>query len=532
MKIKVYTMTHRAFQCPEDEVYIPLHVGRKGAEDLGYLGDDTGENISDLNPYYGELTGLYWIWKNETDADIIGICHYRRYFLTNSGYLMTQEDYVEALADCDVLVSEMLPSGFGNNWETYASSHNVADMKAVGEALYELYPEDYPAFCRIMEEEKSCYGNLMVTSREKFNEYCSWLFSIFDHVSDRIDVSNYDSYHKRVYGFLSEMLLYVWIAARGYRWTACKIGITSEKAETLEFKDIIGGLIAQGDIDRAKDAFYEYLRQRPDIRHPLSDITGEVEIIEKILYLLHEERSVGEGGFLSLSRDLQILVMHYKNVRKLVGQFGVRAHEAAAEYFSEFPISDIALKIIDEDVHEQLSLYEYLNEGSVPKKVSVIMSVCDEADCATQSIGNLVNQTMREIELIFIDNHSANDSKRILVESQQQYPAKVRLLTLAKRHTDRDAWRKGVEVATGEYVAFIKAGDIPDVTMYEKLYSRAIETNCDVVECNYIGLRSKEEKTESGIWNKLIKRELYLKGDEAVIAALPGKVDEVLCRHR
>ena len=81
MNVKIYTMTHKLFLKPDDPVYIPLHVGRELSQDLGYMGDNTGEHISDLNPYYGELTGLYWIWKNETEADIIGICHYRRFFM-------------------------------------------------------------------------------------------------------------------------------------------------------------------------------------------------------------------------------------------------------------------------------------------------------------------------------------------------------------------------------------------------------------------------------------------------------------------
>ncbi len=81
MKIKIFTMTHKRFQEPVDQIYVPLQVGRAGAEDLGYLGDDTGDSISRWNNYYGELTGVYWAWKNEQEADIIGICHYRRFFL-------------------------------------------------------------------------------------------------------------------------------------------------------------------------------------------------------------------------------------------------------------------------------------------------------------------------------------------------------------------------------------------------------------------------------------------------------------------
>ena len=80
MKIRIYTMTHRPFHVPSDPMYQPLQVGRATHEDLGYPGDDTGDNISALNCFYSELTGVYWIWKNVHDAEYVGLCHYRRFF--------------------------------------------------------------------------------------------------------------------------------------------------------------------------------------------------------------------------------------------------------------------------------------------------------------------------------------------------------------------------------------------------------------------------------------------------------------------
>lgn len=78
--IKLIVATHKSYEMPQDDnLYIPLHVGKKGKKDLGYLGDDTGDNISEFNPYYCELTGVYWAWKN-LDYDYLGLVHYRRYF--------------------------------------------------------------------------------------------------------------------------------------------------------------------------------------------------------------------------------------------------------------------------------------------------------------------------------------------------------------------------------------------------------------------------------------------------------------------
>ena len=93
MKTQIFVMTHKKFNPPNNPIYIPLQVGAALNPDLGYMRDDVGDSISALNPYYGELTGMYWLWKNYHDADLIGICHYRRFFFNERGTLMTQEEY-------------------------------------------------------------------------------------------------------------------------------------------------------------------------------------------------------------------------------------------------------------------------------------------------------------------------------------------------------------------------------------------------------------------------------------------------------
>lgn len=63
MDLTIYTLIHKHFTKPDDNMYVPLQVGTAINSPLGYLRDDTGDNISALNGYYSELTGLYWIWK-------------------------------------------------------------------------------------------------------------------------------------------------------------------------------------------------------------------------------------------------------------------------------------------------------------------------------------------------------------------------------------------------------------------------------------------------------------------------------------
>lgn len=81
-KIIIYQITHKyCYKLPYQEGYIPMYVGATGNKNVpaGYMRDDVGDNISEKNNSYCELSGLYWIWKN-CEADIVGLVHYRRYF--------------------------------------------------------------------------------------------------------------------------------------------------------------------------------------------------------------------------------------------------------------------------------------------------------------------------------------------------------------------------------------------------------------------------------------------------------------------
>ena len=91
-KLKIAVATHKKFQMPTQAGYFPLHVGKsRHTQKLSeYVGDDTGDNISDKNPFFCELTGLYWAWKN-LDSDYLGLAHYRRYF-TNTNKIPKEEN--------------------------------------------------------------------------------------------------------------------------------------------------------------------------------------------------------------------------------------------------------------------------------------------------------------------------------------------------------------------------------------------------------------------------------------------------------
>jgi Fe-S cluster biosynthesis and repair protein YggX len=210
MDTRIYVITHKKFQAPQEDGYIPLQVGRALGEDLGYLGDDTGDNISAKNKSFCELTGVYWIWKN-VSCDIVGICHYRRFFVKDKT-LLSQKQIEEILQTYDAITVHSGLTPCENLWIHYGECHYEKDLQVVRDIIQEKYPDYLDAFDLSMHCNLLSLGNMIITRKDTFDRYCAWLFDILFEAEQRIDISAYDDRQKRIFGFLSERLMRVWLS--------------------------------------------------------------------------------------------------------------------------------------------------------------------------------------------------------------------------------------------------------------------------------------------------------------------------------
>lgn len=219
MDIKILIATHKKYWMPSDEVYMPIHVGREGKDNLGYVGDNTGENISIKNPNYCELTGLYWAWKN-LDCEYIGLCHYRRYFAHKSKSskledkkqaIFTRDDYERLLQQYDVILPKKRNYFIETVRSQYEHAHNKRVLDEIEKIIKMQYPSYIEAFEKVMNSRKLHIYNMFVMNKALFDEYCTWLFDILFTLEKRIDITNYDKYNARVFGFLSERLFNIWL---------------------------------------------------------------------------------------------------------------------------------------------------------------------------------------------------------------------------------------------------------------------------------------------------------------------------------
>lgn len=211
-------MTHKQYWMPDDSIYIPLHVGAEGKENLGYIKDNTGHSISLKNPNFCELTGLYWVWKNE-GGDYIGLVHYRRYFTRKEvrniekkkKQIMRASDWKKLLQNYPVIVADRRKYYIETNRSHYNHAHCQEGLSMTEQVIAEICPDYIPAFKKVMNRTWAHMFNMFVMRHDLCDKYCQWLFNILFELEKRIDISSYNSYEARVYGFVSELLLDVWL---------------------------------------------------------------------------------------------------------------------------------------------------------------------------------------------------------------------------------------------------------------------------------------------------------------------------------
>ena len=240
MNFKILVCCHKDDIKAENEHYLPIHVGKSTSkQNLNITGDDTGDNISSKNSSYCELTGMYWAWKNLKNIDYIGLCHYRRYFDFNNsstiGYF-NKELNTLYFSTFNFNVPDKLKSELKNGcivlpkteslklslYTEYCLFHISEDLRTLEKIIENNCEEKYViAFEKVIYNNNEIYPcNMFLLNWEEFDKYCNWLFSILEKVEKLINIDDYDSYQKRIFGFMAERLLNIYVVANNLNITS------------------------------------------------------------------------------------------------------------------------------------------------------------------------------------------------------------------------------------------------------------------------------------------------------------------------
>ena len=232
--LNIINCCHKPDVIARQPYFTPIQVGKANSSlDLGIQGDDTGENISSKNSSYCELTGLYWMWKNLNDAEIMGLSHYRRYFdfhgqcdpilpftrfktsQFNSLNYSVPENILKKIKNGSVVLARPTHHPIPLFLD-YASAHVSDDLRILEYVIKKTQPENVKRayYNLIYKNNKLSPYNMFLMNISDFSSYCKWLFSILEETERLCDIKSYNPVQKRIYGYMSERLLNVWVKAQ------------------------------------------------------------------------------------------------------------------------------------------------------------------------------------------------------------------------------------------------------------------------------------------------------------------------------
>lgn len=233
--VKIIIATHKKYRMPEDKMYVPVHVGAEGKNDLGYMKDNNGENISLLNPSFCELTGLYWAWKN-LDYEYLGLAHYRRHFSLKKrkdkwSSVLTYSELKPYLDKVRVFVPKKRKYYIETLYSHYDHTHYSEQLDTTRKIIERMYPEYIKSYDKIMKQRYGYMFNMMIMTKDLMDDYCTWLFNILFELQKQLTMPELSNFQGRFYGRVSEIIFNVWL---DYQLQSGKI----KKSEVMELSCI------------------------------------------------------------------------------------------------------------------------------------------------------------------------------------------------------------------------------------------------------------------------------------------------------
>lgn len=162
-------------------------------------------------------------------------------------------------------------------------------------------------------------------------------------------------------------------------------------------------------------------------------------------------------------------------------------------------------------------------------KLSIIVPVYGVEKYIDKCLDSLVKQSLKEIEIIVVNDGTKDNSQKIIDKYVKKYPEKIK--SYIKENGGQGSARNyGLEKANGEYIGYVDSDDFIEKDMYKKLYNKAKEDNYDIVVCGNYNV-SEDYKTKNidtfinnyntdleniffgkmAVWNKIYKRDILIK---------------------
>ncbi|WP_155723689.1 DUF4422 domain-containing protein, partial [Pediococcus acidilactici] len=130
-----------------------------------------------------------------------------------------KQDVEELLAKTPIILPKKRKYYIETNYSHYVHAHHQEPIDVTRKVIVDKYPEYLDAFDQMMKRTSAHMFNMFVMKKELFDEYAMWLFDILGEVEKQIDISEYSVQEARVFGYLAERLMDVWILTNGFNYT-------------------------------------------------------------------------------------------------------------------------------------------------------------------------------------------------------------------------------------------------------------------------------------------------------------------------
>lgn len=241
--IRILVTSHKDVDVPDALLLQPIQVGpgqkHEHTRFTNMLHDDMGENISEKNPMYCEMTTQYWAWKNIHDAEYVGFAHYRRYFnFTDTVYKENPfGEVMDTFIDKDTIKKyglddesirkciegyDLITTGvkdirkFPGDADTPLEQYHAApllhprDIDTIASLVVEKHPEYAEDVHTFLHGHEQCFCNMYIMRKPIFDAYASWVFPLIDEWCSRHDMTQYSKEALRTPGHLTERLFNIW----------------------------------------------------------------------------------------------------------------------------------------------------------------------------------------------------------------------------------------------------------------------------------------------------------------------------------
>lgn len=223
-KIFIAVCSHKEAMMPTNSIYVPVEVAAYRREEHFFPNiDNEGENISEKNDSYCELTGIYWAYKNN-EYEVFGTAHYRRYLMNgffakkSLDNVLGEEKILRLLSKYDIIVPSKIVMIIHTNHFHYVIHHKKEALDITEQIIKDDYPDFYKSYKKVMRRVWAHYFNIFIAKKEIAQGYLDWLFELLGKVEGKINLDEYVGQEKRVFGYIAELMLDVYIDAKKLKY--------------------------------------------------------------------------------------------------------------------------------------------------------------------------------------------------------------------------------------------------------------------------------------------------------------------------